>query len=161
MASRLGRWLRFPSPLIRPDVRICRGQILHDPLGAIADLKSSTSPYPVRLRDALLRMFHWEVLFSIQNAEVAVARREQTHIAGCAYRALCCMSQVRFAINQRHLINEKGALFEASLFPTTIEGLRERVASVWTCIGRSEFAEALAKLKSLYDDLTRPTQGRD
>ena len=24
VASRLGRWLRFPSPLIKPDVRICR-----------------------------------------------------------------------------------------------------------------------------------------
>jgi hypothetical protein len=149
----------FCSAAWMGEVALC--QILHDPLAAVAVLKSSTSPYPDRLRDALVRMFQWEILFSIQNAEVAVSRREQTHIAGCAYRALCCSSQVLFAINKRYLINEKGALLEAALFPKTIEQLRERVARVWRDIGDREFGEALANLKSRDDALTKLVQGSD
>jgi hypothetical protein len=88
-------------------------------------------------------------LFSIQNGEIAVARGEQTHIAGCAYRALCCIGQVLFALNQRYLINEKGALAEAAEFPCTIPHLSERTGHVWTAIGDSELAIALSDLRAL------------
>ena len=60
---------------------------------------------------------------AVENAEIAVRRAEQTHIAGCAYRALCCVAQVLFALNGRYLINEKGAVAEAATCPITIEGL--------------------------------------
>ncbi|WP_245311063.1 nucleotidyltransferase domain-containing protein [Bradyrhizobium valentinum] len=67
---------------------------LHDPDGVIAALKASTSPYPRAMRDALIRRFQWEILFSIENAETALPRGDSTHIAGCAYRALACLAQV-------------------------------------------------------------------
>jgi hypothetical protein len=90
------------------EIALC--QPLHDPDGIIADLKERCSPYPEPLRDALIRRFRWEILFSIENAEIAASRAEQTHIAGSTYRALACVGQVLFALNQRYLINEKGAL---------------------------------------------------
>jgi hypothetical protein len=141
----------FCSAIWMGEVALC--QPLHDPQGVIARLRASTAPYPDKLREALLKTFLWEVLFSIENGEIAIARGEQTHIAGCAYRALCCIGQVLFALNRRYLINEKGALAEAAGFPCTIRGLSDRTASVWAAIGRSEFAIALSDLRALDGEL--------
>jgi Domain of unknown function (DUF4037) len=141
----------FCSAIWMGEVALCRP--LHDPRGSIAELKGSTLPYPDKLREALLGKFLWEVLFSIENGERAIARGDQTHIAGCAYRALSCVGQVLFALNRRYLINEKGALSEAAEFPCTLAGLLNRSANVWAAIGRSEFAIALSTLTALDGEL--------
>jgi hypothetical protein len=141
----------FCSAIWMGEVALC--QPLHDPHGAIAGLKKLTSPYPEALRDALIRRFQWEILFSIENGEVAAARREQTHIAGCTYRALACLGQVLFALNGRYLINEKAALQEAAGFPLTIPDLMERVTNVWQLIGREDFGAAFATLRAVDHEL--------
>jgi hypothetical protein len=141
----------FCSATWMGEVALC--QPIHDPQGMIARLKALTSPYPEALREALIRRFQWEILFSIENGEIAVPRGEQTHIAGCAHRALCCMAQVLFALNRRYLIHEKGALEEAARFPLTIPELPGRVAQVWLGIGRGEVNDALAELRSFYQEM--------
>src|SRR5262249_23187504 len=108
----------FCSAIWMGEVALCRP--LHDPDGRLATLKAATSPYPPALREALIRKFEWEIAFAIENAALAADRGEQTHVAGCAYRALACTAQALFALNTRYLINEKGALREAAHFPLTI-----------------------------------------
>ena len=141
----------FCSATWMGEVALCRP--LHDPQGVISGLQASTSPYPDKLRDALLRMFLWEVQFSIANGEIAIARGEQTHIAGCVYRALCCIGQVLFALNRRYVINEKGALAEAAGFPSTLSCLPARTTGIWAAIGKSEFNRALDDLRALDAEL--------
>jgi hypothetical protein len=133
-------------------------QPLHDPQGRLAQLKALTKPYPRALRDALIRRFQWEILFAIENGELAAASCEQTHIAGCAYRALASIGQVLFALNERYLINEKGALREAARFPLTIADLTGRVADIWRRIGNKEFTPALSLLRTLDEDLRAITE---
>ena len=141
----------FCSAIWMGEVALCIP--LHDPNGAIAELKAATTPYPDALRDALLKMFLWEILFSIENGEIAVARGEQTHIAGCTYRALCCIGQVLFALNRRYLINEKGALAEAASFPRNVSLLPERTDRIWAALGRREFAAVFSDLQALEADV--------
>jgi predicted nucleotidyltransferase len=141
----------FCSAIWMGEVALCRP--LHDPKTVIAELKNATEPYPDKLRETLLRTFLWEVLFSIQNAEIAIPRGEQTHIAGCTYRALCCIAQVLFALNRRYLINEKGALMEAAGFPATLFDLDNRVGRIWAAIGTSAFASAVADLRAIEAEL--------
>jgi hypothetical protein len=141
----------FCSAIWMGEVALCVP--LHDPNGAIAELKAATTPYPDALRDALLKMFLWEILFSIENGEIAVARGEQTHIAGCTYRALCCIGQVLFALNRRYLINEKGALAEAASFPRNVSLLPERTDRIWAALGRREFAAVFSDLQALEADV--------
>jgi predicted nucleotidyltransferase len=141
----------FCSAIWMGEVALCRP--LRDPEGRLAALKAMTRPYPEPLREALLRRFLWEVLFSIENGELAVARGDPTHVAGCAYRAMACLSQSLFALNRRYLINEKGAPAEAARFPITIPGLAERVSGVWRGIGAGTFQEALDRLRALDQDL--------
>ena len=141
----------FCSAIWMGEVALCRP--LHDPHGSIAELKALTSLYPEKLKEALLKTFLWEVLFSIENGEIAMARGEQSHIAGCVYRSLCCVGQVLFALNRRYLINEKGALAEAATFSCTIPRLLDRASCAWAAIGGSEFAAALADLRALDGEL--------
>ena len=146
----------FCSAIWMGEVALCVP--LHDPNGAIAELKAATTPYPDALRDALLKMFLWEILFSIENGEIAVARGEQTHIAGCTYRALCCIGQVLFALNRRYLINEKGALAEAASFPRNVSLLPERTDRIWAALGRREFAAVFSDLRALEADVRALTR---
>lgn len=142
----------FCSAIWMGEIAYCRP--LLDPSHAIATLKQIALPYPEPLREALIRRFGWEVLFSIDNAELAALREEQSHVAGCAYRALSCVAQVLFAINGQYLINEKGALQEAAEFPLTIPDLMEEVATIWRRIGAKGFAVALAHLRRIEQELS-------
>ncbi len=147
----------FCSTIWMGEIAYC--QPLHDPNGMIARLKSIALPYPGTLRIVLIRRFQWEVLFSIENAELAAARNERTHVAGCLYRSLACVAQVLFALNERYLINEKGALQEASGLPLTIPDLVEQSDEVWRLIGTGGFAQACAILRQLDRQLKALTQG--
>jgi Nucleotidyltransferase domain len=134
---------------------VALGVSLHDPNGEVAALKARTVPYPSALRDALIRKFDWEILFAIENGELAAARSEQTHVAGCAYRALACAAQVLFALNERYLINEKGALQEAADLPLTIPDVARRTNEVWRLIDSNELRAALAGLRAIARDVKR------
>lgn len=126
---------------------------LSDAGSLVNDLKAAVLPLPEALRRAIIGKFRWEVQFSIDNAVLAVKRSEQTHVAGCTYRALCCIAQVLFAFNGRYLINEKAALVEAATFPVTIAGLDAAVTDIWNGIGNHDFARALSSLSALSEDL--------
>ncbi|MGN1288765.1 MAG: nucleotidyltransferase domain-containing protein [Bradyrhizobium sp.] len=141
----------FCSAIWMGEVALCR--VLHDPGGLVAAMKASTAPYPPALRDALVRRFQWEILFAIENAELAVPRGDTMHIAGCAYRALASVAQVLFALNGQYLINEKGALAQAGDFPVTVRDLAARVAEIWRQIGAADYAAALRTLRMLESEL--------
>jgi hypothetical protein len=146
----------FCSAIWMGEIAYC--QPLHDPQALVAGLKSIALPYPPALGDALIRRFQWEVRFGIENAELAIARGEQTHVAGCIYRSLACTAQVLFALNERYLINEKGALLEAALLPRTIPHLSEQASTVWRLIGDDALASACDSMGEIDRQLRELTQ---
>jgi hypothetical protein len=141
----------FCSAIWMGEIAIC--QPLFDPLDGIGKLKAGCWPFPQELKDALVARFGWEVDFAIENAELAARRLEQTHVAGCAHRALCCIAQVLFAVNDRYLINEKGAVAEAATCPITIEGLVGTQSRIWREIGEADYDRALERLRGLSNSL--------
>jgi hypothetical protein len=141
----------FCSAIWMGEVALCRP--LADAAGVLDALRRRAWPYPAALGQALIARFQWEVAFAIDNAALAVARDEQTHIAGCAYRALACAAQVLFAANGRYLINEKGALAEAETLPVTIPGLARLTAPLWAAIGGREYDSALRLLRHVATEL--------
>jgi predicted nucleotidyltransferase len=141
----------FRSAIWMGEVALCRP--LSDPGGTLARLKAMTTPYPEALREALIRRFQWEILFSIENAQTAAPRGDETYVAGCAFRAAACAARVLFAVNGRYLINEKGALAAAARLPLTVANLTERVKSVWQAIGLRAFDVALTELRSIEHEL--------
>jgi hypothetical protein len=142
----------FCSAIWMGEVALCRP--LSDSQGAIARLKAMATPYPEALREALVRRFQWEILFSIENAQTAVPRGDETYIAGCAFRTLACAAQVLFAVNRRYLVNEKGALAGAARLSLTVDNFAERVKSIWQAIGVRAFDVALIELGSIEHELS-------
>jgi predicted nucleotidyltransferase len=141
----------FCSAIWMGEVALCRA--LSDSEGAIAALKAMTAPYPEALREALIRRFQWEILFSIENAQTALPKGDETYIAGCAFRSLACAAEVLFAFNRLYLVNEKGALVAAARLPLTVGNLAERARSVWQAIGLRAFDAALSELGSIEREL--------
>jgi hypothetical protein len=146
----------FCSAIWMGEVALCRP--LSDSEGALARLKAMTVPYPDKLREALIRRFQWEVLFSIENAQTAIPRGDPSYIAGCVFRALACAAQVLFAVNGRYLINEKGAVAAAARLPLTVGDLAERARGVWQAIGLAAFDAALGELMSIERELAGLTE---
>ena len=149
----------FCSAIWMGEIAYC--QPLRDPQDLINRLKSIALPYPQPLRDALIRRFQWEILFGIENAELAAARNEQTHIAGCVYRSLACVAQIVFALNERYLINEKGALLEAARLPLTIPHLDEQATEIWRLIGNGALATACDVLRQIDRQLKALTRSSE
>jgi hypothetical protein len=146
----------FCSAIWMGEVALCRP--LRDPDGALARLKSMAVPYPEKLREALIRRFQWEILFSIENAQTAMPKGDQSYIAGCAFRSFACAAQVLFALNRNYLINEKGAVAAAARLPLTITDFTERARSVWQAIGLRALDTALSELMSIERELAGLTE---
>jgi predicted nucleotidyltransferase len=142
----------FCSAIWMGEVALCRP--LSDCEGALARLKAMTVLYPDKLGEALIRRFQWEILFSIENAQTAVAKGDESYIAGCAFRSLAGVAQVLFAV-----INEKGAIAAAARLPLTVSNLTDRAKSVWQAIGRRAFDAALTELVFIERELNGLVEG--
>jgi predicted nucleotidyltransferase len=126
------------------------GLALHDPAGALAGRKARTSPYPPALRREILRRYLWEADFAVTTAAGAAGRRDLAYVSGCLFRAVACLVQVLFALNERWFVNEKGAVAEAAGLPRTPPGFAAGVDAVLSGL-RPEPAQLEAALQATAD----------
>jgi hypothetical protein len=103
---------------------------LHDPDGTLARLRARTSPYPPRLRQTIVRRYAWEAGFANTTAAGAAGRGDLAYVSGCLFRAAAGLVQVLFALNERWLLNEKGAVREADGLALGPPGFAAEVAAV-------------------------------
>ena len=127
-------------------------RILHDPRQDLARLQARTAPYPEALAAALRARFEWEATFALENARKALGRADVSYLAGCVFRAVACLCQTLFALNGVYLLNEKGAVATVDQFAVRPEGFAERVAGLYSELGRGAHASALDQLEVLIGD---------
>lgn len=101
---------------------------LHDPDGALAAAQRLTAEYPPALREALVRQYLWEARFALETTAKAAARGDVLHVAGSLFRAVACLVQVLFALNERWFVNEKGAGGAVAAMPQRPAGFARTVA---------------------------------
>src|SRR5918998_1075114 len=65
---------------------------------------------PPRLKLALIQGQLWEARFALDTCRKSAARGDTFYVSGCLFRCAACMVQALFALNERHLINEKGSV---------------------------------------------------
>ncbi|WP_438024057.1 nucleotidyltransferase domain-containing protein [Sorangium sp. So ce233] len=129
---------------------------LVDREGALGPLKALVTPYPPRLRRALIDRFLWEAGFALDTAKKAAARSDVLYVSGCLFRAAACLVQVLFALNERYLSNEKGALRRARALSRCPEGFADRVEAALAAPGQG--AEALLGSLGRMEALARETR---
>lgn len=139
----------FVSSIYLAEVALCRP--LWDPYGTVEHLKSKAIPYPPELKKAIIYWFWWEVDFSLGIAQKSVSRGDVTYAAGSCFRAVMCLMQVLFAVNEQYWMNEKGAVALADGFQKSPAHLRERVENAFAQLnsdGRS-IAAAIEELRGV------------
>jgi predicted nucleotidyltransferase len=143
----------FPSSIYAAETAACVP--LWDPRGDIARLRSFVVPYPLEMGRELIHRFGWEAQFSIDAGRKGVPRADVHYVAGCVFRCVACFTHVLFAINEQHLLNEKGSLALAASFPRAPQRLIERVNVAYADLMPSpdSLAAALEVLQTLKSEI--------
>ena len=141
----------YPSTIYVGEVATC--QPLWDASGMVAGFKSQLTPYPPALRDAILHRFAWEANFSLATCEKSARRGDLSYVGMCFSRAVFCMVQTLFALNQAWYLNEKGAVLLADQFKIAPSRFAERVNMAFAQLGNDTEA-AIATLRDVDAEIT-------
>src|SRR5581483_9895755 len=95
----------FHSFMYCTETFICRP--LHDPEHIIEHLKTKVSHYPPKLKQVIIKNFLWSARFTLDNTYKPADRGEVYIVTGCLARAIHCLVQVLYALNETYYISEK------------------------------------------------------
>lgn len=143
----------FVTSIYLGEVALCKP--LYDPEGIIAELKGKVTPYPESLQKATFSSFAWEIDFSVGIAKKSIERADVNYAAGSCFRAVMCMVQVLFALNNEYWMNEKGALAITDRFAIKPVDFRNRVKEIYRLLDASPEAieRAVSLLKGLSEEV--------
>ena len=101
----------------------------------------------------LINTFLFEAQFSLDISRRAAQRDDTSYVSGCLFRCVASLLQVLFALNERYLINEKGAVALVESLPLHPADF---VATVSAALGKlgADCATMCANVERL-DDLVR------
>lgn len=138
----------FHTHIYMGEVHHCRP--LYDPNGTLAALKARTNPYPPRLKQAIIR-FQWEAHFALETCRKSAARGDVFHVSGSLFRCAASLVQVLFALNERYIINEKGAMSAIDTFPLRPAGFSEHISAILAHPGQTpeQLLHTIEQLDSL------------
>ena len=139
----LGHPHGFHSTIYLAEVDACVP--LADPEGVIAALKGRTRPYPAALKRELIAHFLFEAEFSCGIARKPASRGDLAYVHGALYRAVACLTQVLFALNECYCMNEKGAVAVAASLPLAPERFEHKVALLFDGSRAPDRAAALVE----------------
>lgn len=126
--------------------------VIHDADGRVQALKERTTPYPRRLKEAMLAHFGFEMGFSLMFAAASAGRDDMYYVAAHLARSVSCMNQVLFALNGEYCLNEKKAVRMIDGFSIRPDGYGHRVEAAFTALGANQ-AHACELCHELVDEV--------
>ena len=149
----------YISAMYMGELAICR--IFHDPYGRLAQLKAVTQPYPAALQREIVDYFLFEAGFSLMHAENNIDKDDLAYVWGHCYRALGCLNQVLFALNEEYCINEKRAVQMVAEFPVRPEGYKPRIEQAISLFSQDpgKTRQGVALLRELLQEIEALTEG--
>jgi hypothetical protein len=135
------------------EVAVCIAQF--DPEGRVEALKQKVKTYPEAMRRTLAQDYLWAAEFGLNAFARKFAFRGDAYgTAACLSRAVNQMVLVLFALNRRHLINDKTALAEISEFEQAPRDFGAVVQRTMAGLGssRAELQAAVANMEGLLQD---------
>lgn len=135
---------------------------LHDPDGLVAALKRRVAAYPEALRRAVVQDYLWAAEFGLAAFAAKFAARGDVYgTAACLTRAANQMVLVLFALNRRHLVNDKTALAEIAEFERAPAGFGPRVQEALAALGDSAatLGAAVQRIEGLLRDTIAAADG--
>jgi len=142
------------------EVQICIP--LFDPEARIESLKRHVATYPEALRRAVIQDYLWSAEFGLDAFAVKFAKRSDTYgTAACLTRAVNQLTLVLFAVNRKHLINDKTALDEVADFELVPQEFAPRVQKTFAQLGCSseQLLGAVESVTRLFRETAELTDG--
>ncbi|MDQ6420785.1 nucleotidyltransferase domain-containing protein [Paenibacillus sp. LHD-117] len=144
----------FINSIYVAEIALCK--VLWDPSGLVGELKSRTAPYPRAMQNSIVQQFLWEANFSMEIGKKGIYKKDLSYIAGCSFRAIACLNQVLFALNETYCMNEKGATAIADAFRMVPSQYADRINRILALVGEEE--AGMENALNVLRDLIRETE---
>jgi predicted nucleotidyltransferase len=118
----------FYSVIYLAETQVCVP--LFDPQSIIARLKQQVSPYPPKLKQALVGDSLWGAEFTFLFARKFAAAGDVYNTVGCLARIAGALTQALYALNETYFISDKGVLEAIEKFVLCPPQYVEKVARV-------------------------------
>jgi predicted nucleotidyltransferase len=143
------------------EVAICK--ILTDQNGRLKALKEKTTPYSPMMKKSMVNYFMFEAGFSLMFAEDNTNKDDLYYVAGHLFRAVSCLNQVLFALNEEYCLNEKKAVKMIANFPQVPSDYKKRVDKIFTLLSAKsgDTSKACSELKQLVEEIKTITERVD
>lgn len=124
-------------------------KVLWDNSKLISILKGKINPYPLATKKGIVEKFLWEAAFFTGIADKSLSKNDIVYTTGCIYRVVSCLIQVLYALNEKYIMNEKGALAAADTFEIVPKDFKKKVEKIFCSLT----AES-KNMKNMIDELT-------
>ncbi len=143
----------FHSYIYCAEMAVCRP--LYDPDGMIDPLKAKVAHYSSDLKQAIVKTFLWSARFTLDNTIKPAARGEVYMVTGCLARAIHCLVQVLYALNETYYLSEKRLATDLRAFGTQPEQFLERISAILGATGTTsaQLQASLAQVEALYGEV--------
>ncbi len=122
----------FHSYIYCAETNLCK--TLYDPEEVLQTLKAKVAPYPQPLKRTIINKFAWSAVFTLAVAQKSA---DVYFVAGSLTRAISCLVQVLYALNETYFISDKRLYKDEAKFNIKPKGFSERVDSILGAIGRN------------------------
>jgi predicted nucleotidyltransferase len=142
----------FHSYMYCAETNICK--IFYDPGGIIVALKTKVVQYPLPLKEKIIKNFTWSAQFTLEVAKKSARQGDVYFVAGSLTRAVSCLVQVLYALNETYFISDKRMYRDVEQFAVKPQNFAERMNRILGAPGRvrEELEESLKATEALLSD---------
>jgi hypothetical protein len=143
----------FHSYMYCAETSICKA--LYDPGGIIQELKRKVAQYPQLLKEKIIKDFTWSAQFTLDVAKKSTRQEDVYFVAGCLARAVSCLVQVLYALNETYFISDKRMYRDVEQFALKPQNFVERVNRILGYAGREreELEKSLKAAEALLGEM--------
>jgi hypothetical protein len=113
----------------------------------------SEGEYSPKMREAIIKKFLWEAWFSFNCGRKAALKGDINYAEGSLFRSVCSWIQVLYALNNRYLMNEKGALKHVRNLELKPVDMEERVKSAYALFANENPEQAYEIIEALHSEI--------
>lgn len=143
----------FYSVIYLAEIHVCVP--LFDPQASIPQLKQGVSPYPPKLKQAVVADSLWGAHFSFLLAHKFATAADVYNTVGCLARIAGYLTQALYALNDTYFMGDKGALEAISKFALCPPEFVERLTQVLAHPGATgeQLSKAVNWLEGLWQEV--------
>lgn len=145
----------FINTIYAAETHYCRPlwQDESKPLDRLKALLYSKGEYSPQMREAVVKKFLWEAWFSLACGRKAAFKGDINYAMGSVFRAVCSWVEVLYALNNRYLMNEKGALKWVDGFEMKPIDMEVRVMNIYKLFADGNAEKAYQILDELHSEI--------